>query len=147
MFHSGTSPVTRQLSSKLSSRYTNQTNELSVCEKTSAGDSLHLGPGKLFFMLFNNSPSLFLVPFFFFHHRGYSLTHFEKENISYQLALRQGFVFFSQPTVGRTLINSRQIMFFFRCYIHSNSWLKAEDGRSLLIGNINHKYATWVSRW
>lgn len=50
MFYKRTSPVTRQLSSELSSRYTNQTTDVSICEKTSAGDTLHLGLGKLFFL-------------------------------------------------------------------------------------------------
>ncbi|KAI9542894.1 hypothetical protein NQZ68_016198 [Dissostichus eleginoides] len=39
----GAGPATRQPSSKLSSHPINPTNEQSVCEKTPAGDGLHLG--------------------------------------------------------------------------------------------------------
>lgn len=76
MFLSGTGPTTRQPSSKLSSHPIKQTNEQSVCEKTSAGVTLHLGLSKLcFFMLFNN-----LVSFWSLFWSPGGITHFEKKH-------------------------------------------------------------------
>lgn len=125
MFQSGTGPVTRHPSSKLSSHPINQTNEQSVCEKTSAGDTLHLGLSKLF-SCFSTTHSL---SFWSFLSPG-GITHFEKENISYRLALRKPFVFFSPPPVGRTLFNSPLIMFLFCPWVQNHFCvrLKAEDG-------------------
>lgn len=141
MFQSGPGPVTRQPSSKLSSHPIKQTHEQSVCEKASAGGHPAPGAEQTFFMLSATRPRSFFLsgPFllFFILSPG-GITHFEKANISYRLALRQTFFPLSPPPVGRTLFNSPLIMFLFRSRVH-NQFLEAADGRSLLIGHINHQ--------
>lgn len=102
------------------------------------GDTLHLGLSKLFscfqqLALFLSGPFLL---YFILSPGG--ITHFEKANISYRLALRQTFFPLSPPPVGRTLFNSPLIMFLFRSRVH-DQFLEAADGRSLLIGHINHQ--------
>lgn len=84
--------------------------------------------------------TLFLSGLSFFLSPG-GITHFEKENISYQLALRQAFVSFLPPPVGWTLFNSLLIMFLFR----SQPLLHEEQSwGSLLIASINQQHTTWV---
>lgn len=95
----GTGPVTRQPSSKLSSHPISQTNEQMNCwclftnnvlvKRHQQGTPCTWGWVNFFSCFSTTHPlsfwSLFLSPG--------GITHFENENISYQLALRQAFVF------------------------------------------------------